>query len=353
MARIKEQNAAGGVDGRQLVLVSRDDQSTPAQNAIASQQLVSQNVFGVENFSSFAFGGARFLSQKRIPVAGFAVDGPEWAQQPNTNMFSYSAPTTTPFNGINYTYDYGGKFLKSVGVTKLASLSYGISPSAITAAKGLIAAAKSAGITDCYDNFSVPFGAVDFTAAVLAVKSKGCDGTSAPFVEASDVALSGALKQGGVSGPQLFYTGYSNDVLDNPAARASLQDAYITTQINFTTPNAAVAHMLDEFKKYVPTYKGGIPDLGLYGSYLATDLMIKGLQVAGMNPTRESFISALRNVSDYTANGILPSPTSFTNFGTKAMLPTSACSYFVQLKGNQYVVTNGGKAICGNLIPIQ
>jgi hypothetical protein len=123
--------------------------------------------------------------------------------------------------------------------------------------------------------------------------------------------------------------------------------------INFTTPNAATQGMLDALKKYDPHYKGGLPDFGLYGSYLAADLMIKGLQVAGPNPTRASFIQDLRQVTDYTAGGILPGPTSFANFGTKAMLPQTGCSYFFQLQNpGGFVAYNAGKPICGKLIPI-
>jgi hypothetical protein len=111
--------------------------------------------------------------------------------------------------------------------------------------------------------------------------------------------------------------------------------------------------MLDTLKKYDSHFSGGIPDLGLYGSYLAMDLMIKGLQVAGTNPTRESFISNLRQVTNYDAGGILPSPTTFANFGTKSMLPETYCTYVFQLKSpGGFVTYNGGKPMCGKLISI-
>ena len=106
--------------------------------------------------------------------------------------------------------------------------------------------------------------------------------------------------------------------------------------------------MLNAFKKYDPGYTSSdIPDLGLYGSYIAVDLMIKGLQSAGKNPTRSGFINNLRQVSNYNAGGILPSPVTFKGFGTLAMIPTTGCTYVVQLKSGKFVVANGGAPVCG------
>ena len=349
LARIKQQNAEGGVDGRKLVLVTKDDTSSPSANETAAQELVQQdNAFGVVDFSALTFGGAKYLNQQGVPVTGSEFDGPEWGQQPNTNMFTYTPPTYTAFGGKMYTYTSYGTFLKSVGVTKLASLAYGISPSAVDAAAATVASAAKAGIKSCYTNYSVPFGAVDFTADVLSVKSASCNGVQAPLVDSSDVALATAVKQGGVKAKQFYYTGYSGDVVNNPSAAAGFDSAYVSVLISFVDPSAPVSAMLNAFKKYDPKYTtSDIPDLGLYGSYIATDLMIKGLELAGKNPTRPSFIKNLRQVSNYTAGGILPGPVSFKGFGTLAMIPTSGCFYVVQLKGPKFVEANGGSPVCG------
>ncbi len=349
MARIKEQNAKGGIDGRKLVLVTKDDTSSPSANQTAAQELVQQdNVFGVVDFSATTFGGAKYLNQQGVPVTGSAFDGPEWGQQPNSNMFTYSPPSYTPFDGKLYTNTFFGTFLKSIGVTKLASLAYGISPSATDAAAATVASAKAVGIADCYQNYSVPFGAVDFTADVLAIKSSGCNGVQAPLVDSSDVALATAVKQGGVKAKQFYYTGYSSDISGKSTAAAAFDQNYVLAGINFTTPSAPVTAMLNAFKKYDPGYTSSdIPDLGLYGSYIAVDLMIKGLQSAGKNPTRSGFINNLRQVSNYNAGGILPSPVTFKGFGTLAMIPTTGCTYVVQLKSGKFVVANGGAPVCG------
>ena len=166
-------------------------------------------------------------------------------------------------------------------------------------------------------------------------------------------ALSQALKNAGLSATKVkefFYTGYGEDVLENPSALAAYQGAYVSTNVNFVTPNPAVQKMLTALKKYDPGFKGGIPNYGVYNAYIGTDLMIKGLEMAGKNPTRQAFITNLHKVTDYTAEGIFPQPGvnfSLKVFGTTAMLPKSYCEYVVQLKGDRYVLANGGKLVCG------
>lgn len=350
LARIDAQNAAGGVNGHKLQLIVKDDASSPTENTTVSQDLVeTDGVFGVINFSPFTFAAAPYLHSAGVPVTGYAIDGPEWGEQPYTNMFDVSPPTLAEFGGHYYYYDSGVvKFLRSLGVTRLAGLGYGISPSATRAAEQLLQAAqRDAHIATCYNNTSVPFGATDFTATVLSIKSAHCNGVNAAFVDNSDVALSSELKQGGVHAVQYYYEGYDQQVKDSPASMAALEGDYFPISFNFIRPNRPTATMLANLERYDPSFHAGdIPSLGMYGSYLAADLMIKGLELAGKNPTRQAFISNLRKDCNYTAGGILSSPTSMCHFATLNMLPKKECTYIVQLKGNNFVLADGGKLIC-------
>lgn len=354
-ARFALQNAQGGVDGRKLVLVPVDDQSSPAQDQTAAQDLVqTKNVFGVIDFSPFTFGGATYLSKQHVPVTGFGFDGPEWAEPQSINMFSWSPVVDTPIQGSEYGYTTDAQVLKTIGVTKLGGLGYGVSNSSQTSIKALFTAAESLGITKCYENESVPFGGVDFTAAVLAIKGAGCNGVAGSFVDSSDIALSGAIKQAGLSNvKQMYFTGYDSQILTSSSARAAFAGSYVAVSYDPASTTPAVKGMFSALQQYDPQFKAGnIPDLGLYGSYISADLMIYGLQKAGQNPTRASFQNNLRQVSSYNAGGLLPSPIGFTGFGTPAMLPQTGCSQFASIQGNSYVYFEGGKLICGKLIKI-
>ncbi len=344
MARFDLQNAQGGVDGRKLNLVVEDDQSSPTESTDVASLLVSKDVFGVIEDSAingdYDSGNAIF-NKAGIPEVG-------WPDATYSNSFDYTGPNiplSGTIQGKYAVYDYIGPFLKSIGVTKLAGVTYSVISSDITT---VMAVVKHQGISNCYENL-VPVGATSFSVPALAIHSLGCNGTDAPMVDSSDAALSGALKDEGVSAKQVYETGYDQSVLSDPSAASELDGDYMANEINMTTPNSGTKEMLDAIKKYDPNYKGGLPDLGTYDAYIAASVMIEGLQLAGKDPTRLSFISKLRNVSSYNAGGILPTPLDFTHFGTTAALPKTDCYYFFQLKAGKYLTTNGGKPWCGDL----
>jgi hypothetical protein len=72
--------------------------------------------------------------------------------------------------------------------------------------------------------------------------------------------------------------------------------------------------------------------------------------VAGNNPTRSLFINNLHQVTNYDGGGLLGTPAnlSLANFG-KA--PQTLCGWYGILQGHQFVIANGGKPVCGTLIP--
>ena len=70
---------------------------------------------------------------------------------------------------------------------------------------------------------------------------------------------------------------------------------------------------LEKYGNFSPSQ---FPTFDQYESWLGADLMIKGLQLAGPNPTHASVIHSLRNLKSYDANGILPQTLNFsTDFG--------------------------------------
>jgi branched-chain amino acid transport system substrate-binding protein len=297
--------------------------------------------------SSFTYGGARYLNQAGVPVTGAGFDGKEWTTY--SNMFSWLPLEDSPINNVYYSDDANGKLLKSLGVTKLGGLGYGVGFSSPESIRATYAGATPLGIKNCYENLSVPFGGVDFTADVLQIKGAGCDAVVGSFVDASDVALSQAVKNAGLSTKQLYFTGYDQNVLNSAAAKAAMEGDYFRAQVNYTTPNAATQTMLNTLKQYDRSYRGGIPDFGLQVAYLGADLTIAGLQTTGSDLSSQSIISHMRTMKSFDAGGIMPSPNTLAGFGTSDLVPKTICSYYMQLQNGQFHVVSG-KAICGNRI---
>src|SRR5580700_4299144 len=350
-ARIDAQNAVGGVNGHKLELVEEDDQSTPVGNMTATQLLLSKGVFGILEDNSATFGSAHLLEQKGIPVIGPALDGPEWGEQPYTNMFSVTGTvSTTPIHGYYYTYSSTGPELKALGVTKLAQVVFN-TPSAINAAATIFSTAKSAGISKCLDSL-VPPGNADFAPVVLQMKNLGCNGVEVLSVLSTCVSLAQDLKQANMSNVKLICaTGYDENILTQPTALAAMQGTFTAAAINVlaTNPPAPVKLFLSRLDKYT-NFPGGIPNPEVDYAYEGADVMINGLEHAGATPSRAAFIKYLRGVSDYTAEGLLTTPVIFSHFGTVGMFPKRECGPIYEIEGKTYVPFDHGKQICGNLV---
>ena len=173
--------------------------------------------------------------------------------EPYSNMFSANPPASTPFNGVRYTWDSTGKFFKQIGVTKLGGFAYGISPSATNAIKGTFSASAPFGVSQCYANYSVPFGTVDFTADALALKQAGCNGAVTAFVDSSDLSFATAVRQSGNPVKILNYTGYDQQTLATSATREAYNGVYFSNQVLFDKSNPAIAQMYATWRSTFPT----------------------------------------------------------------------------------------------------
>jgi branched-chain amino acid transport system substrate-binding protein len=344
-ARIDAQNAAGGVNGRKITFITEDDQSSPAQAPTAAQAAVNAGAFAIDYNSPFTFGAIRYMTQAAIPVVGGAYDGPEWSEpQQFPNMFSW-----TPALAASYpTYTTDAEFIKSVGGTRVAAVGYGVSPSSSATAKGMAKAATAVGIQAPYIESSLPFGTVNVTAIALTMKADHIDSLYGPIDPNTLLAIITAAQQTGVNlKVSDMSTGYGEDFLSDPASLRAAQGAYMITnsQVPVELKTAATVQEQADFAKYENFT--GIPDFGWTEGYASADLLIKGLEVAGQNPTRASFISNLRKVTAYNVEGLDPNTVNFSDVSTIA---NQECGYYVQLKGSQFIVQNNGKPVCGTLV---
>jgi branched-chain amino acid transport system substrate-binding protein len=106
--------------------------------------------------------------------------------------------------------------------------------------------------------------------------------------------------------------------------------------------------MQTAMQKYAHFTKSQFPNLGQYESWAGADLMIKGLQMAGPNPTKAAVISKLRSLKSYNANGLLPYNLNYsTNFGHD---PAQTCAWVMKAEPNGFVAMSS-KPACGTDLP--
>jgi branched-chain amino acid transport system substrate-binding protein len=344
-ARIDLQNAEGGVNGHKLVPVVIDDQTSPTAIATGVQGAISQGAVGIVSQSPLFFLAAKYPQQMGVPVTGTYDDGPEWGQQPYTNMFAADNGSVDPKYPVNTLL---GDFLKQHGGTNLGSYGYSVSPSssraAIGTAQSFVHAGGKVGVLDT----TVPFGGVDFTSAALVAKQHNIDAMVPALDNNSNYALATALKQAGVTLKAVtFATGYEPDVINSPAWSTLQGDYFLSLFRPFDLPNAGTQQMAAALQKYAHFTSSQFPTFGQYESWVGADLMIKGLQMAGNNPTRAAVIKELRSVTSYDANGLLPQSRDYaTNFGHDPQ----ECSWFMKAQANGFVPVSS-QPICGQDIP--
>ena len=344
-ARIAMQNAEGGVNGHKLVGLVIDDQTSPSQIATAVQEADSK-AFGIVSQSPLMFLAAKYPNQAGVPVTGTYDDGPEWGTQPYTNMFASDEGSVNPKYPVNTQI---GDFLKAHGGTVLGSYGYGISPSssraAIATAQSFQHAGGKVGVLDT----TVPFGSVAFTPDALVAKQKGVNAMVPAMDANSNYALAQALKQAGVKlKATLFATGYEPDVINSPAWSTLQGDYFLSLFRPWSLPNAGTQQMQAAMEKYAHFTKSQFPNLGQYEAWAGADLMIKGLQMAGPNPTRAAVIKDLRGLKSYNVNGLLPQSINYsTIFGHD--LPKQ-CTWVMQAGKTGFTAVSS-QPICGTDIP--
>jgi branched-chain amino acid transport system substrate-binding protein len=347
-ARIDRQNAAGGVDGRTIKVVAKDDASS-GQNVTVTHDLVeNDNAFAVVDQSPLAFLSYRYLLDQGVPMVGNGVDGTYYQDKGNEAILS-STGNGNPFGDL--TYDGAARIMKMTGAKKIGVLAYGAASSSVASAKALMQyAAPELGLDPVYTNTSIDFGAADVGAPVLGLKNAGVDGVYLPMAAATNVAVAQGLQQNGVNMKAvLMGTGYGQDFLDSPAAKALPPSTiFLAGYKPVELQDAATKRLQADLKKYSGVT--GVPDYGEYTGYVLADYTIAALQKAGKNLTRQSFIDGGHNIGQYDAAGLACAPVDVSVAG-RGRVPSTSCAYALKLVDGKFqLFPKNGKPIQQKLV---
>jgi branched-chain amino acid transport system substrate-binding protein len=344
-ARVKWQNAHGGINGRQIQLITRDDQSSPTGNLTAAKSLISAGVVAIVESTNLDNGGAPYLSSQGIAV-GETTSGPTCAQDRDwfcdTGSFSLKYPAISTW----------GEMLKSKGATVMAALGYGSFPSAALTATSQAASARSVGISTPYVNSSLPFPEPDFGPICSAMKADHVDSVAAELITSDVLSLVSACQQIGLMfKAEIFPTVFDPTSLGHNLANTELQgvEAYAGFVPAIVKSNAGVNVMLKAFKQYGVGY----PGYSAEGGWLTADEIIYGMEHAGSHVTKQSILHALQNTTHYTGGGLEITPVNFkSGFGKGVTTVGPApgyCVYVMTLKGQTFSLVHK-TPVCGKVI---
>ena len=341
LARIDQQDAAGGVHGHKLVPLIVDDETSPTAVVTGVQDALSKGAIGIVANSPVFFAAAKYPNQANVPVTGSYVDGPEWGEPPYTNMFASDRGSVNPRYPVNTGI---AKSFRQRGAKVIGTYGYSISPSSTSAAIGNARAFQLLGGKVGVLDTSVPFGSVDFTNEALVAKQRKVDSIVPGLDDNSNYALATALQQAGAKlKGVVFATGYEPGVISSPVW-STVQGYYFLSPFRpFSLPNSGTQQMGSALQKYAGFTKSQFPTFSQYEAWLGADLMIKGLLLSGSNPTSAEVIKQLRGVKAYNGNGILPITINYsTVFGHD--LPS--CSWYLQAQKSSFVPVSS-QPLCG------
>jgi ABC-type branched-subunit amino acid transport system substrate-binding protein len=337
-ARLGVANAAGGINGRQIVYTWADDQGLPARNLFAAQQVVRQGALGIVELSSASGGGAQWLNQQGVPVVGAAID-PAWSQY--RNMFSYAylvarGPSVSTL----------GAYVKAQGGTKAALLYSAFRDVSTALTRQWESTLRAAGVA--VDKIEATSGVTDPATVAAEIKAHGDDALTGDVDTAllAQIAIATNQASPGQLKVILSEAGYDKAFLDAFGHSLPGLSTYIA-YAPFEQRLAAANKFLNAMTEYSPEVQPSRNEIALAG-WIDTDLTLTGLAAAGPCPTRASLMTALRNITHYDAGGVLAGPIDLkTNFGQ-----LNLCLTFLKIapSGTSWTVVPPAPS-CGHLIP--
>jgi len=307
-ARIQEQNAAGGIHGRKIVYEWRDDAAEQGRNSQAARELVErENVFGILESTTASSGGADYLTEHNIPVAGLPSET-LWAER--NNMFAYSYVFTE-----GSSVDTFGQYVQSQGGTKAAVIDSDLERISTDISSKIEASLAAVNIPIVPENFVFNANVPDARRLAERIKASGADTVIVILAAARAAEIMDALRAVGAD-IKVFLSpnGYDRSLLDDFGPRVAGLSIFVN-YLPFEADTEAHRRYLDSMVTYAPELAAPDQEIPLV-SYIFTDLFLHGLEVAGPCPTREGFIQALRAVTDFDARGLLPGKVNLTeSFG--------------------------------------
>ena len=280
-------NAAGGVFGRKIALVSKDDGYEPARTAAATEALVDSD----KVFALFGYVGTP-TSSAAVPIALkaqvpylFAFTGAEFLRNP-VNKWVYNVRASY-FDETEAIVDH---LLKDVGAKKIAMFmqddAFG------EAIKGGIARALFKRDMKIHAEARYKRNTMDIDPAIDAMKQAQPD---AIVFAGTYKQLAAAVRKAKAAGISARFMTVSFIGTENFISEAGSDgDGVYITQVMPPPGDAAVPIV----REYLAEMKGtGVGYTSLEG-YIDAAVLVEALKKAGREPTRTGLIAALESFSD-------------------------------------------------------
>jgi len=293
-ALVASVNAAGGIGGRRIEVVTLDDAYTPTSTVANLRRLAATQQ------------PTAFLGLFGVPTIAAALPVLEELQIPAVGLTSGTDAVRKPFNRYSFPVrasyaDEARKLvshLRSIGITR-ASVIFMDNPFGESLKNALLLALKGSGIEAGEFRLDV--------AGASAIAVTGQATAAAPqaifIITTAQVAVPvfAAIRKGTYRGAT-----YGFSTLDASTLKALIGPQAVglgLTQV-FPIPNGVRLRIVDEYLRATRAQGRGTPSFyGLEG-YIEAKVLVEGLRRAGTNPTPASLVRALESIDDLDLGGL-------------------------------------------------
>jgi len=278
-------NAAGGVNGRRIVLVSKDDGYEPEKTAAATKALIEQD----KVFALFGYVGTP-TSAAAVPLASrasvpylFPFTGAEFLRNP-LNKFVFNVRASyfdeTELMVERLTKDIGAKkialFIQddAFGEAGKAGVNRALHKRNMKVAEEARYKRNTLDVDEGLAKIkaAAPDGVVfigTYASLAAVVKKAKAQGIKARFMTVSFIGTAGFIREAGADGDGVYIT----QVMPSPDGGALV------------------------VKQFLQDMKGGPVNYSSLEGYVDAAVLVEALKKTGANPTRAGFVSALEGLS--------------------------------------------------------
>ncbi len=336
---VQEINAHGGINGRQLNLITEDSQGSADGGATAGRKLVEQdNAFVIINAASSdaTLPVLPIVEQAQIPFLITAAADPRLIAPFNPWVF---LGTGVPVPSLIGEYVNFVKYLNASTV-------------AILVVNGAFANSESAALQPAFKNvgvrvqgvFVAPTGATDFTSQVQSIKQLNPDlvfaiGGGGPFIK--------QLRQAGVNSKIVAEASQTTPQLISLAGSAA-EGVYSFWEYSsqmMDDANPPMATWIANFNKDFPNPGPGMPNYFVLEGYQDMYALSYAIQECGQSPTRacvdqkldqlQNFVAGKNGRFSYaTPTGVPISYSSTSHQGNRSVIP-------LIVQGGRYTILQG------------
>ena len=305
-AYIAQVNAAGGINGKKIEMVTLDDAYLPANIVTNLKKLAAENqpvaflgIFGVPT----AAAALPVLAELQIPAVGL-TSGTDAMRKPFNR---YAFPVRASYA------DEARKLVShanTIGISKGAAI-YLDNPFGVGLNTALTEAAKTGGLSLTSLKLDVPAA----TAAAVA-KQVATDKPQAVFL----ATLSG---QGAQMYAELKKAGYRGSIYGFSPLDTTVFTKLVGAEAKglgisqvFPIPSGVRLKVVAEYVKDMKELKRGVPSFYGIEAYVEAKVLVEGLRRAGAKPTPASLVKSLETMKEFDAGGFYVSYTPEAHTGS-------------------------------------